>query len=583
MKKIFLLLFVSISLFGQSIQEKSSSISKDLADLYPSLARCCGNIIGVNGSQLSYHSESKIRDTWFNLQGNPDSNGKLINEPSFSNDNGGYFTLNGLDQIVTFPSPTSANKEYTFAGWFNFPRSGYTESIITRIGGPGTASLALYKRNNEKITVYNRSSEGRIFEITSSESVNPNTWYYLAVTYKANELNGLKLFINGKLSTTGPTGDIVSGQTWNLGIENTKIRIASFELYSSLNNEVLINLNYNTSKALFSSFTPSLIPIRDTSPVAKKSENTSIAPIRDTPAITKKSETKWDFGCVANSAKRIGFPSEYLSSKNSILGNNYTEAMASGEKIAFISVGIEADKINKWLLFNDLGGVRILKRNTEKKLEIEYEGEWACINSNNVKLNARSLVNKNEVLYFNTESMEMESKFDTPENVKRNDPPVNKAESVDDALAREIKRSQEVFTRWGAKPDPISKESPKQKVGSNKKSNESSTTDNEEVWTPQFKEKMKQMFLRQARAMTGGNQYYPPKDCSYCNGKGIMKTCWYCSGKGNVYCRTCKGRKYTNDGRVCIDCNGNGLVLCRYCKGKRVNVKCTHLIIDPNI
>ena len=94
---------------------------------------------------------------------------------------------------------------------------------------------------------------------------------------------------------------------------------------------------------------------------------------------------------------------------------------------------------------------------------------------------------------------------------------------------------------------------------------------------------MKQMFLRQARAMTGGNQYYPPKDCSYCNGKGIMKTCWYCSGKGNVYCRTCKGRKYTNDGRVCIDCNGNGLVLCRYCKGKRVNVKCTHLIIDPNI
>jgi hypothetical protein len=102
----------------------------------------------------------------------------------------------------------------------------------------------------------------------------------------------LKLFINGKLSTTGPTSDIVSGQTWNLGIENTKIRIASFELYSSLNNEVLINLNYNTSKALFSSFTPSLIPIRDTSPVAKKSENTPISPIRDTPTITKKSENK---------------------------------------------------------------------------------------------------------------------------------------------------------------------------------------------------------------------------------------------------------------------------------------------------
>ena len=79
-----------------------------------------------------------------------------------------------------------------------------------------------------------------------------------------------------------------------------------------------------------------------------------------------------------------------------------------------------------------------------------------------------------------------------------------------------------------------------------------------------------------------GNPYYPLKDCPRCNGKGIMKTCGFCNGKGNVYCRTCKGKKYTNDGRVCLDCSGNGLVLCGYCEGKRVNVKCSHQIINPN-
>jgi hypothetical protein len=160
-----------------------------------------------------------------------------------------------------------------------------------------------------------------------------------------------------------------------------------------------------------------------------------IVPMAKSESITKKSENKWDLGCIANFTKRIGFPTVYLSSKNSILGNSYEEAMASGEKIAFVSVIIEVNKISKGLLFNDYGGVRVVKRNSEKKPEIEYEGEWTCINSNNVKLNARSLVNKNEVLYFDTESMEMESKFDTPENVKRNDSPVTKAETMEEILA----------------------------------------------------------------------------------------------------------------------------------------------------
>ena len=119
-------------------------------------------------------------------------------------------------------------------------------------------------------------------------------------------------------------------------------------------------------------------------------------------------------------------------------------------------------------------------------------------------------------------------------------------------------------------------------VDTEEKSVETGAIDYEKAVKDAFTPQVKRQYLQWARAFAGGNQYYPLKDCAHCNGKGIMETCDFCNGKGNVYCRTCKGKKYTNDGRVCIDCSGNGLVLCGYCDGKRVNVKCSHQILNPN-
>jgi hypothetical protein len=206
-----------------------------------------GLTINVNGTSASYPGTGTV---WTSIATGTTYNGTLVNGPIFSSDTGGYFTFDGVNDICTFAGPTSAGTGYTFGGWVNFPRSGFTESINTRIS-TGQASLALYKNTSQKIVYYNRASNGVLEQIVTPETLSINTWYYLTATFTQYDFGGIKIYINGSLSVTGGSNNVASGQAWKLAIESTNIRIGSFELYDRELSAAEILTNYNTRKSIY--------------------------------------------------------------------------------------------------------------------------------------------------------------------------------------------------------------------------------------------------------------------------------------------------------------------------------------------
>ena len=245
-----------------------------------------GLTINVNGNTQSYPGTGT---TWTSIATGVTYNGTLVNGPTWSSDTGGYFTFDGVNDVCTFAGPTSAGTEYTFGGWVNFPRSGFTESINTRIG-TGTASLALYKNTSQQIVFYNRAASGALSQITTTETLSINTWYYIVVSYKQSDTaNGLKIYIDGNLYVQGGAINSALGtpQAWKLAIENANIRIGDFELYERELTSTEILYNYNTRKSLYPAITPTPTPsITPTNTVTPTVTPTNTVTTTVTPTIT---------------------------------------------------------------------------------------------------------------------------------------------------------------------------------------------------------------------------------------------------------------------------------------------------------
>jgi hypothetical protein len=214
--------------------------------------------IYVNGTSASY---PRTGTTWYSLSTGTTYNADLINSPTFSTSNGGYFDFNGTNQYADFGVASAGDNlsSRSFGGWFKMdsPNPGSDMVFLYRgidVGGGGADgwSLVLYKAGSgEKISLYAIAGGG----ISSSVSLTASQWYYIIGVWTTT---GMKLYVNGNLEATNSYGSTgLRNSTsfgWIIGRGNSgqywPVQSGAFELYETVltDAEVLANFNLNKTQ-----------------------------------------------------------------------------------------------------------------------------------------------------------------------------------------------------------------------------------------------------------------------------------------------------------------------------------------------
>jgi hypothetical protein len=135
--------------------------------------------------------------TWNNLASS--SNGTtLVNSPTFSTSNSGYFTFNGSTQYATVAgNPLNANS-YTKCIWF-YLNATADNNLMSQDDGAGSGHYMFFG-GASKLYCGHTSWTGFPYTYPSSRNFSNSTWYFVALTF--NTTDGMSLYVNGNLDST---------------------------------------------------------------------------------------------------------------------------------------------------------------------------------------------------------------------------------------------------------------------------------------------------------------------------------------------------------------------------------------------
>jgi len=207
----------------------------------------------------------------FDLEGS--SNATLVNAPTYSADNGGILTLNGVDEGIytnaslnsKFPgvSPTKSEAQSTFV-WVNPVTQG---NIIVERGNSGLNDVAWFNSDIDVVNVGGAAEfrlsawQGNLVtRVTSSQTF--NNWYYVGWTYDGSTLVG---YVNGvsvgsvAINRIAPYNvgenlffSIGSSTATNMGVGSyCNMKFGAFHVYSVALSGSQVLQNYNAARTRF--------------------------------------------------------------------------------------------------------------------------------------------------------------------------------------------------------------------------------------------------------------------------------------------------------------------------------------------
>lgn len=207
----------------------------------------------------------------FDLEGS--SNGTLVNAPTYSTDNGGILTLNGIDEGIytntslnsKFPgiSPSKSEAQSLFI-WVNPITQG---NVVVERGTSGLNDVSWFDSNIDVVNVGGNAefrfsvwAGNLLSRVTSSQTF--NQWYYAGWTYNGITLTG---YINGvsvgsvalnRLAPYNSGADfyfsIGSSTATNMGVSSyTNMKFGAFHVYNVAISGSQVLQNYNTSRTRF--------------------------------------------------------------------------------------------------------------------------------------------------------------------------------------------------------------------------------------------------------------------------------------------------------------------------------------------
>jgi hypothetical protein len=227
------------------------------------------------GSRVSYISGSTtVRD----LSGNG-YNGTLTNGPGFSSNNLGYFTFDGSNDYISYPTtinPSPTTGSFTLGCWM-YPLTTASADAGTGLGkvigstnvvryGIYISATSGFSSNFRALAGYLNDGGAANTFTTSAQPFEPLNWYYVAQTVNREVSPGINnLYVDGKFSNrsivTGLTSGVSMSSNTNLYMALTQAgvsaasyfrgNIACGHFYTRLLSDQEIMQNYNALKTRF--------------------------------------------------------------------------------------------------------------------------------------------------------------------------------------------------------------------------------------------------------------------------------------------------------------------------------------------
>jgi hypothetical protein len=207
------------------------------------------------------------------------NNGTLVNTPTFSTNNGGYFTFNGTNQVATLSS-LNLQQNFTLSGWFN-------PNVLNGFAMFGQGSQAA----NQGLHVWYISNTVIRFGMYSNDtdftvSTSTGNWYNIVCTYSNSSPYTKQLYING----VAQTGTILSaaayvgsgtfrlGATYGSGGSYGNGYYAEMKMYNRILSSIEILQNYNAQYLRFIPVTPTPTPTPNVTPTQTPTPNVTSTP-----------------------------------------------------------------------------------------------------------------------------------------------------------------------------------------------------------------------------------------------------------------------------------------------------------------
>jgi hypothetical protein len=145
------------------------------------------------GNTKSYTSGSA---TWRDISGN-NTNGSLINGPTFDSNNGGTIVFDGVDDYISIGNIPSLNftTPFSIGCWFraNTTQPSIDSALIGNINGVYTGYMLWY--NNNTVDFYFNNA----IRANSTTTILPNVWYHVMGVWTGTEA---QIYLNGSLNVS---------------------------------------------------------------------------------------------------------------------------------------------------------------------------------------------------------------------------------------------------------------------------------------------------------------------------------------------------------------------------------------------
>ena len=187
--------------------------------------------------------------TWSDQSGNA-NDATLINSPTYSSSNGGYFTFNGSTQRATVAGTPLTTTSYTKCIWF-YLNATADNNLISYDDGLGTGHY-MYFGGFNTLRSGHTSWTGFPNTFPSATTFSNATWYFAAITF--NTTDGMSLYKNGTLDSTytaqktAPASGKVNLASYGSG-NLLNGRIAKVLCYNRTLTAAEVLQNYNATKA----------------------------------------------------------------------------------------------------------------------------------------------------------------------------------------------------------------------------------------------------------------------------------------------------------------------------------------------
>jgi hypothetical protein len=181
---------------------------------YPSIVTS-GNTLNLDaGLPASY---PMVGTNWYDLTGNDDNTGTLLNGITYNSTLKGVLTFNGSNQYVSFETPTNipiGNSNYTISVWFN----------ANSLGVKGLVGWGNYGSTNQ-VNAFQLTSSGLVNywwanDLGVTVTITPGIWYNAVATFNGTTRS---IWVNGSLiNSDTPTGhNVPDADNFTIGVTNT--------------------------------------------------------------------------------------------------------------------------------------------------------------------------------------------------------------------------------------------------------------------------------------------------------------------------------------------------------------------------